>query len=607
MVTARWRWTWLVALTCAGLAALAPSFGRAASLVSITSGPAEGETVASNSATFTFQSSSQATFKCTLDGGAAESCDSGRITYTALANGQHAFDVIATTTGPGVVSGSETRNWVVAVVPQATLTSEPPNPSESPDATFEFTSDQSDSTFECSLDGASPAACTSPITYHDLSEQSHVFTVRAVSPDAGSGPPVEYRWEVKAPPPATVETSIAAGPPDPSASPDATFSFASNVAGATFHCSLDGAAAKPCSSPITYSGLASGKHTFRVTASTDNGVDESPAEYSWTVAVPQALETTITNKPSNPSTSESATFEFTSNRSDATFECSLDGAGFTACSSPVTYERLSGGDHSFEVRAVRGGVLDTSPARYTWSVEASSSSSGTPTWVWILVAVLAVALIAAGVYYLIMRRRRQARTAWQAAAVVVPPPERCHGDGEYVLRRDCRLRPARRQVETVALRTTGPGGEIRRETSGEIADTLNAAVEAWRLRRGRETVHGIVSPAATRLIRDAEVWQEAGPGERIAVTARLSGGALDCEFKRFKCVAEGQHRVWRATDTWRATVDDEPEEVVTELHAAPDGMAGQSESLGRALLKFVEQVDVLDGTDPSEAPTALSH
>src|SRR5262245_24378631 len=399
------RWRCGLALACVGACAALfalPAGAAGGSIVTITAGPAEGETVHSNSATFAFTSDQQATFQCSLDGGAAESCDSGRITYTELANGRHSFDVIATTTGPDVVSGSETRHWTVAVAPQATITSEPPNPSESPDATFEFTSDQSDSTFECSLDGASPQACTSPITYHDLTEQQHAFAVRAVSADAGNGPAAEYHWEVKAPPPAAVETSIAAGPPEHSASPDATFSFASTASDASFHCSLDGASAEPCTSPVTYSGLSSGQHSFKVAASSGGNTDESPAEYSWTIAVPVALETTITGKPPKTSDSSDATFEFTSNRSDATLECSLDGAGFTACSSPITYERLDGGDHAFKVRAVRGGVLDTSPARYDWTVSGSSSSSNT--WLWIVLAIVGALLIAGGVYYVIMRR-----------------------------------------------------------------------------------------------------------------------------------------------------------------------------------------------------------
>jgi hypothetical protein len=402
-------------------AAILPSLAPAAggSIVTITAGPAEGETVTSDSATFSFHSDTQATFKCVLDGGAEESCDSGQITYTGLANGTHRFDVIATTTGHDVVSGSETRNWTVAVLPQVTITDQPPNPSESPDATFSFTSDQS-GTFECTLDGGSTESCTSPVTYHGLHEGSHSFAVRAVGPTDATGPPAEYRWEVKAPPPSSIETSIVAGPPDPSASPDASFSFSATVAGATFHCALDGASAQPCTSPVTYSGLADGRHTFKVSASHGSLVDESPAEYSWTVARPVGIDTTITSKPSDPSSSGDATFEFTSNRSDATFECSLDGPGFAACTSPVTYSGLSNGGHTFEVRAVRGGTIDSTPARYTWTVDASGS--GTPTWVWIVVGLAVAAGIGVGVWYLLKRRREgQSRPPEPPEPLEAPP------------------------------------------------------------------------------------------------------------------------------------------------------------------------------------------
>lgn len=407
MAARRPRWSLPLAIACAGLGALVlPALAPAAggSIVTITAGPAEGETVTSDSATFSFHSDLQATFTCTLDGGAAERCDSGKITYTSLANGQHRFDVIGTTTGSDVVSGSEVRNWTVAVVPHATITDEPPNPSESTDATFEFTSDQSGATFECSLDGASPSACTSPAEYHGLSEQQHSFAVRAVDPKAGPGPAAEYRWEVKASAPTSIDTAIVAGPPDPSASPDAILSFSSAVAGATFQCSLDGDSAKSCTSPVTYSGLHSGRHTFTVAASHGSLVDDSPAEYSWAVALPEGIDTTITSKPSDPSSSAEATFEFGSNRSDAAFECSLDGPGFASCTSPASYKDLANGSHSFQVRAVRGNTLDSSPARYTWTVD-KSSGSGTPTWVWIVVGLAAAAGIGFGVWYWLKRRR----------------------------------------------------------------------------------------------------------------------------------------------------------------------------------------------------------
>ena len=56
-----------------------------------------------------------------------------------------------------------------------------------------------------------------------------------------------------------------------------------------------------------------------------------------------------------------------------------------------------------------------------------------------------------------------------------------------------------------------------------------------------------------------------------AVGALLVGGKSDCEFTRFRCVAEGSHRVWKATDTWRGVVDDEADEVVGEIRLADGG------------------------------------
>ena len=51
------------------------------------------------------------------------------------------------------------------------------------------------------------------------------------------------------------------------------------------------------------------------------------------------------------------------------FECSLDGAVFSPCSSPTSYINLTGGAHSFQVRAVdTSGSKDASPASFSWSI-----------------------------------------------------------------------------------------------------------------------------------------------------------------------------------------------------------------------------------------------
>ncbi len=56
----------------------------------------------------------------------------------------------------------------------------------------------------------------------------------------------------------------------------------------------------------------------------------------------------------------------------ATFECSLDDDDFTACQRFVSYDGISGGEHTFKVRASAGGVVDPTPATYTWVVDSTT-------------------------------------------------------------------------------------------------------------------------------------------------------------------------------------------------------------------------------------------
>jgi hypothetical protein len=68
------------------------------------------------------------------------------------------------------------------------------------------------------------------------------------------------------------------------ASTSATFAFRADESGATFSCSLDGAAFRFCQSPATFTGLARGGHTFAFRA-TDAEGNTGPAEhYAWTIS-----------------------------------------------------------------------------------------------------------------------------------------------------------------------------------------------------------------------------------------------------------------------------------------------------------------------------------
>lgn len=88
----------------------------------------------------------------------------------------------------------------------------------------------------------------------------------------------------------------------------------------------------------------------------------------------RAPETTLTSAPSGMVNVKSASLVFTADE-PATFECSLDGAAFAACVSPVALSGLADGPHVFRVRAIDvAGNVDATPAVANWSVDTAAPS-----------------------------------------------------------------------------------------------------------------------------------------------------------------------------------------------------------------------------------------
>ena len=114
---------------------------------------------------------------------------------------------------------------------------------------------------------------------------------------------------------------------------------------------------------------------MRVRATDAAGNVETPSSRSFTIdrAAPQ---TTIDSNPTNPTGSNGASFDFSSNEGSSTFECRIDGGAWGACTSPKSYASLSDGSHTFDVRATDvAGNTDASPAAYTWVVDTAAPSS----------------------------------------------------------------------------------------------------------------------------------------------------------------------------------------------------------------------------------------
>jgi hypothetical protein len=244
--------------------------------------------------------------------------------------------------------------------------------------TFSSTADPTFARFECRLTTGGNSqlhdwqTCSSGIQKDPAAagtEGSYSLYVRAVDRSNNTSAPSARGWFAdKIRPETTLATS---GPSGTTPNRNASFEFSSPSGDVdSYVCSLEGVEV-PCGSPKEYSDLNDGTYTFSVRARDDAGNEDStPATRNWTVdGTPP--ETTITNGPGQGSTTQStgATFEFSSNESGS-FECQLDGTGFSACESARSYTNLSPGAHTFEVRARDAAAnADGSPAVRTWTVE----------------------------------------------------------------------------------------------------------------------------------------------------------------------------------------------------------------------------------------------
>jgi hypothetical protein len=191
----------LIALMALVLAAVSlPAIATAAvpPAPTITSAPANPTTATSASFTFT-DTDATATFECRLDGAAYAACVSPKA-YSGLSFAAHTFRVRARNVSG---FGSELAYaWTVnrpPAPPAATITASPTNPTTATSASFSFTDTDATATFECSLDTAAFAACTSPQAYAGpLALGNHTFRLRArtSSGAAGLGPTTSFTWTV---------------------------------------------------------------------------------------------------------------------------------------------------------------------------------------------------------------------------------------------------------------------------------------------------------------------------------------------------------------------------------------------------------------------------
>jgi hypothetical protein len=315
------------------------------------------------------------------------------LVYTDLPAGTYEFQVAAMDVAENVdqtPAPDPAYEFVIEGEPETTITSSTPDivdGGETTSRSITFTFEGTGASFLCRLGDENalfeecPGGVAGQATYTNLAYGEHLFEVMSVgaqgTPDTS---PAQFTWLVGTD--VAPDVTITQAPTTGTDSTTATFEFGSTDPTATFNCSLDSQPMTPCSSPKTYEGLLAGEqnpHTFAVEATNPTlleSVVTNEATHEWTITDATAPETTLLAPlPADPSGNQ-VEFRFTGSdngtlAANLTFECSLDGAAFEACSSPWNVSELTGAQHTFEVRAIDQStppLVDGSPASHTWNV-----------------------------------------------------------------------------------------------------------------------------------------------------------------------------------------------------------------------------------------------
>ncbi len=315
------------------------------------------------SVTFNVTDNTNTTIECKVDDGAYTSCVSPFVPNITT-DGEHTVTVRATDEGANqneAITGSFTTD---ATAPSVFITSSPTNNSyiNVNTATVQFDA-ESGATLECTFDASPVAPCTvlTDHVFDSLSDGLHTFSVTATD-NVGNNATATVAFTVDTVKPVVSIDAVAT--PTSNTTPAITFEIV-DVNSTTAECNVDDAGFSACTSPFVTATLADGSHTVKIRATDGAGNQSDEASATFTVDT-TAPDVQITAKPLSNTQSDSATFEFTVNDIDAVLECNFDGAGFSVCVSPVTYDTLAESAHTFVVKATDSlGHADTDAFDFT--------------------------------------------------------------------------------------------------------------------------------------------------------------------------------------------------------------------------------------------------
>lgn len=336
--------------------------------------PADGTVFNTSSPAFTFSSNeSPPTFECMIDGAAIGPCFSGDPLPAVIEDGPHTIEVVAYDQWGNYDQSPPARSFVVDTQGPTVDVTAPTGVianTITPTIAFSATDASGVTGTTCSMDGETPIACASGMTWPtSLAQGVHTLTVSATDGvgNVGTG---ASQFTIDTTPPETIIDSGPSGYTNQS-SPTFTFHGTPAEAVAEYECSLDGANYGTCVSPKQYVGLSQGPHTVDVRAKNFAGViDATPAHHDFTVdnvqpavtiASPTGLQTTATPV---------VTFSV-ADASPVNSTCSLDYVALPSCTDGMTLSSLANGAHNFAVSS-EDAAANTGSAYVTFVVDTTT-------------------------------------------------------------------------------------------------------------------------------------------------------------------------------------------------------------------------------------------
>ncbi|MEX1218906.1 MAG: hypothetical protein WEB05_00775, partial [Solirubrobacterales bacterium] len=321
-------------------------------------------TVATAAASLTFTGSEVgSTFECSTNDGSWIACQSP-FSLSDLPEGANTFAVRQVDRSGNRGLPSTTAWRVKSFTSPPFIISGPLPLTQIRDSSISFEG-EAGGTFECSLNSSGFAPCTSPRTFAALTDGSYALRIRQIDSLGTASIVSSVSWQVDATPPNQPGTTST--PPAATAVPSQSIPFTGEADG-TFACRLNSGDWGSCSSPFLTGPLEDGQQRFEVRQTDPAGNTGASRLVEWLLKTTKPRPPEIQGTPSGTFRLKAVTMTMVA-ESGTTIECSVNGAAWAPCGSPMSLAGLPEGSNRVEVQAVDAAGNRSNTVAVVWTVD----------------------------------------------------------------------------------------------------------------------------------------------------------------------------------------------------------------------------------------------